>query len=227
LGHQAEEKNMFSKRDFRAVMGIVFLTLSTPAWAQTTNLWNIDPVHSDAHFSVKHMMISNVNGDLGHITGRVEYDGKNLKKASVSASIDASTIDTREPKRDSHLKSSDFLNVDKYPTIVFKSKQVTTSSGNTFKIIGDLTIHGITKEVALEAEIPSAPIKDPFGKTRVGTSATTTINRKDFGITWNKSMDSGGVVVGDEVPVRIELELIKAENANNNTDKNEKSKSNG
>ncbi len=183
-----------------------------PALADNGNVWTIDPMHSDAHFSVKHMMISNVDGDLGHISGSVNYDGKDLKKANVDANIDATTINTREPKRDAHLKSPEFLDTAKYPNIDFKSKKIEPLADNKFKLFGDLTIHGVTKEVVLDGEKTEA-IKDMQGNTRMGANAATVLNRKDFGLTWNGTLDNGGAVIGDDVNIKLNLELVKAKSA--------------
>lgn len=188
-----------------------FIMLSTlslaPAISAQAGDWSIDPAHSNAHFTVRHMMVSNVSGDFGKISGQVNYDGKHLDKAAVEAVIDATTIDTREPKRDAHLKGPDFLDVGKFPTMSFKSKRIVVLPDGRFKLIGDLTLHGVTKEVVLTADAPASPVKDPFGKIRMGASATTKINRKDFGISFNMPMDNGGVVVGDDVAVTLDVEL--------------------
>lgn len=201
----------FKRNQLRTIFSIIIAAqASMPAFAAGGDIWNIDPRHSSAHFIVKHMMISNVGGDLGHITGTVEYNGKDLTKATVKANIDASSIDTHEPNRDAHLKSPDFLNVDKFPSISFRSKKVEPEEKGKFKLIGDLTICGITKEVALDAEGPSAPIKDPHGNTRIGVSADAVINRKDFGINFNKTIDNGGALVGDDIKVELNIEMTQA-----------------
>ena len=171
--------------------------------------WKIDSAHSSAAFSVKHMMISNVKGGFSKVSGTVTYDPKKPKASKVEATIKVATVDTREPKRDEHLRSADFFDVAKYPTITFKSTKVLSASKDKLKVEGDLTIHGVTKPVTLEVEGPSSPIKDPKGNEKVGASATATINRKDFGIIWNKAMDNGGVMLGEEVPVSIDVELSK------------------
>jgi len=173
-----------------------------------TNAWKIDPAHTSAHFTVKHMMVSNVRGDFSKVSGTANYDGKNFDNSSVLAVIDASTVNTNEPNRDQHLKSADFFDVAKYPTISFKSTSV-ESQPNGFKIIGDLTIHGITKTVTLEAESLPPAIKDPYGNLRTGTEARTKINRKDFGLAFDKMLDNGGALVGDDVDITIDVELIQ------------------
>ncbi len=180
--------------------------LASPSLAET---WKIDSAHSSAAFSVKHMMISNVKGGFSKVSGTVTYDPKEPKASKVEATIEVATVDTREPKRDEHLRSADFFDVAKYPTITFKSTKVLSASKDKLKVEGDLTIHGVTKPVTLEVEGPSSPIKDPKGNEKVGASATATINRKDFGIIWNKAMDNGGVMLGEEVPVSIDVELSK------------------
>jgi len=184
--------------------------LVVPALALAST-WNIDPEHSTVEFKVRHLMVSNVKGVFGKVAGVVTVDDKDLTKSSVSATIDTASIDTGVAKRDTHLKSADFLEVDKYPTMTFVSTQI-VKSGNTggFKLIGDLTLHGVTRKVALDVEGPAPQIKDPMGNIRSGASATAKINRKDFGLTWNKVLEAGGVAVGDEVVINIEVELIKA-----------------
>jgi polyisoprenoid-binding protein YceI len=149
-----------------------------------------------------------VRGTLGKVTGVVTLDEADPTKSSVEASIDATTIDTREPKRDAHLKSPDFFDVAKYPTITFKAKKVTKVSDSKFQVTGDLTLHGVTKEVTLDAEGLPKPLKDPMGNLKLGGVVTTKLNRKEFGIEWNKALDGGGVVVSDTVDVTIDIELI-------------------
>ena len=183
-------------------------TLTAPAAAATT--WNIDSVHSSAQFKVKHMMISNVKGEFTTITGSLKYDEENIANSRVDASIDATTISTRDPQRDAHLKSADFFDVEKYPALTFKSTQVSKKVDGELSVAGDLTIHGITKNVVFEVEGPSAPAKDPWGNTRVGLSASTRINRKDFGLTWNAALETGGILVGEEVSITLDVQFIKA-----------------
>jgi polyisoprenoid-binding protein YceI len=172
-----------------------------------TTTWNIDPAHSSAQFSVRHMMISSVKGEFTKITGRAVYDPEKPESLSAEATIDVNTINTREPDRDNHLKSADFFDVAKFPTITFKSKRA-TKGPDGLKLTGDLTIHGVTREVTLDVEGPTPPLKDPWGFTRVGASATTRINRKDFGLTWNQALEAGGVLVGDEVKITVDVELV-------------------
>ena len=190
-----------------ALAAIFLLSGSAVALADT---WNIDAAHSGAHFSVRHMMISNVRGEFGKVSGSMTYDAADPKKASVEATIDVSTINTRETKRDEHLKSPDFFDVAKFPTITFKSRKVEAAGKGKLKVTGDLTMHGVTKEVKLEVEGPTAAIKDPWGMERVAVSATTKINRKDFGLTWNKALEAGGLMVGEEVSITLDVEFTKA-----------------
>ncbi len=168
--------------------------------------WIFDDAHSAADFSVRHMMVTNVKGQMRGVKGVVDIDDKDLTKSKVDVTLDVGTITTMNPKRDEHLKSPDFLDAQKFPTIKFVSKKV-TKSGDGLTVTGDLTIRGVTKTSILTVEGPTAPIKDPWGKTKRGFTATTKVNRKDFGVSWNKALDGGGVVVGDEVKITIEGEL--------------------
>jgi polyisoprenoid-binding protein YceI len=186
--------------------------MSTTATATSTTpatTWKIDPVHSQVEFSVRHMMITTVRGRFTGVEGTVVTDGTDPTKAQVDVTIDVNTIDTREAQRDAHLKSADFFDVEKTPTITFKSKRVTDVQGNAFKLVGDLTIHGITRELTLDAT-SEGRAKDPWGGERAGYSATTRINRRDFGLTWNQALEAGGILVGDEIKITLELELVKA-----------------
>ena len=176
--------------------------------AQST-AWTIDSAHSTAEFSVRHMMVSNVKGAFGSISGTANWDGKNLSTASVQVVIDAASIDTRDPKRDAHLRSADFFDVEKFPTLTFKSTKIEPAGAGQAKMTGDLTIRGVTKSVVLDVTGPTPEIKDLSGGVRLGASATTTISRKDFGLMWNRALEAGGVLVGDEVRITIEVELIK------------------
>jgi len=185
-----------------------FITLAANAIAQQ-DVWEIDPAHSSAQFSVRHMMVSNVRGEFAKLSGKVWMGGKDFTKARVEATIDANSINTRNEGRDKHLRSADFFDVAKYPTIEFKSKKVESVASGRLRVIGDLIMHGATKEVALDVEGPTPEIKDKSGNTRMGVSASTQLNRKDFNLTWNSALDGGGVVVGDEVSITIDLELIK------------------
>ena len=172
--------------------------------------YKVDSAHSSAQFSVRHMMISNVRGGFGSVQGTVAYDSQNLPASKIEVEIDASTISTLENARDAHLKSPDFLHVEKYPTINFNSKAVTSNGNGELRVKGDLTIHGVTKEVILEVEEPSTEEKDPYGNARIGASATTKIRRSDFGLTWNAPLETGGILVGDDLKINLEVSLIKA-----------------
>jgi polyisoprenoid-binding protein YceI len=171
--------------------------------------WQIDPVHSSAQFKVKHLMISNVKGEFTSIKGTLQLDSSDVTKSTFQAIIEASSINTREPQRDTHLKSADFLEVEKFPNITFKSTRVTKKATGEFAVEGDLTIHGVTRKVTLDVEAPSAPQKDPWGGTRIGVEATTKINRKDFGLIWNATLETGGFMVGDEVSITLDVEFVK------------------
>ncbi len=176
----------------------------------TSTTWNIDPAHSVAEFKVRHMMITNVKGQFSGIQGSLILDEADITKSRVEASIDATSINTREPQRDAHLKSADFLDVEKFPTLSFKSSHVARGGVVELEATGDLTIHGVTHTVVFNVEGPSAPTKDPWGNTRIGLSATTKINRKDFGLNWNAALEAGGFLVGDEVTITLDVELVKA-----------------
>ena len=177
--------------------------------AQST-AYTIDPLHSSAYFTVRHMMIATVRGQFGGVRGTVQYDPRNLAASSVDATIDASTINTGEPKRDSDMKGEEFFDIKRYPTMKFRSRKVESAGTGRLRVSGDLTINATTRHVVLDVEGPTQPIKDPMGREKVGVSATTKINRKDFGITWNQVLEAGGVAVSDEVSITIDLELIKA-----------------
>jgi polyisoprenoid-binding protein YceI len=208
-----------------AIVGLT-LTLPTLAGAQTPpapapapaaapkppaapNTWTIDTAHSQAAFAVKHMMVSTVRGSFGKTEGTITYDGKDISSVKADVTIDSTTITTNNEKRDTHLKSPDFFDVAKFPAITFKSKRAEAAGAGKFKLIGDLTMRGVTKEVTLDVEGPSQPLVAQ-GRTRVGATATTKVNRQDYGVSWSRALDGGGVVVSDEVVITLELELIKA-----------------
>ncbi|ABF43589.1 YceI [Candidatus Koribacter versatilis Ellin345] len=172
--------------------------------------WNIDPQHALAEFKVKHMMIANVRGQFSGVTGSLTLDETDITKSKIEATIDATTIDTREPQRDAHLKSADFLDVEKFPTLSFKSTKVTAAGDDELEVEGDLTIHGVTKNVTFKVEGPTAAHKDPWGNTRRGIVATTKISRKDYGLHWNQALETGGILVGEQVTITLEVEFIKA-----------------
>jgi polyisoprenoid-binding protein YceI len=171
--------------------------------------YKIDAAHSTAHFVVRHMMITNVRGSFSNVQGSVTWDSANPALSTVEAVIDATTINTNEPQRDAHLKSADFLDAEKFPAITFKSTAVESEGEGELKITGDLTIHGVTKQVALKVEGPTAEGKDPWGNSRIGASAATKIKRSDFGLTWNATLETGGILVGDEIKIEVEVSLIK------------------
>jgi len=186
----------------------ILVAAITTAPTLAADNWAIDGAHSSANFGVKHMMVSTVNGSFHKLTGNVVYNGKDLKGAAVEANIDASTINTGDDGRDKHLRNADFFDVEKFPTITFKSKKVVPQKDGNFDIVGDLTMHGVTKEVTLHAEPMSPPITMK-GKTKVGTSATTEINRKDFGLSYGGLLDNGGAMISDKVKIELNLELTK------------------
>ena len=172
-------------------------------------VYDIDPTHSGAHFSVRHLMISNVKGEFTKVSGTVTYDPANPSGSKVEATVDVRSLHTRDEQRDGHLKSADFFDADKFPEIKFVSKSVTPDGHGEYLVKGDLTIHGVTKEVALQVEGPTPEVKDPWGNMKAGATATTKIDRKDFGLTWNASLETGGVLVGDEVKISLDLELTR------------------
>jgi len=184
-------------------------TLAVFAVSSFAAQWNIDPAHSSASFAVRHMMVSTVHGSFSGLKGTVDYDPGDLAAAKANLTIDATTVDTRNENRDKDLKSPNFFDVEKYPTITFVSKRVVPGSGGKFQLVGDMTIHGVTKEVTFNVEGPASPIKDGRGNSHSGATATTNVNRKDFGLTWNKALDGGGVMVGDDVAVTVEVELVQ------------------
>jgi polyisoprenoid-binding protein YceI len=188
-------------------LGLALLA-STGLHAQAVN-WRIDPLHSSAQFSVKHLMISTVRGQFGGVKGTVAYDPKNPEAATVDATIDCTTVNTSEPKRDADLKTAEFFDVKKYPVMKFKSKHVETAGAGKLKVTGDLTINAVTREVVLDLEGPSAQIRDAQGRDKVGVSGVTKISRKEFGILYNPILETGGVTVSDEVSIILEIELIK------------------
>jgi len=182
--------------------------LATPQTATTT--WHLDSVHSVAEFKVRHMMISNVKGLFTGISGVLKLDENDISNSYVEATIDAASINTREPQRDAHLKSADFFDTEKFPSLSFKSTHIRRAGAGELSVEGDLTVHGVAKKVTFDVEGPSSPAKDPWGNTRVGLFATTKINRKDFGLTWNAALEAGGLLVGDEVTITLDIQFVKA-----------------
>ncbi len=185
--------------------------MSTLAIPQTEiSTWSIDPAHATAEFKVKHMMIANVKGHFSKITGVLSHAEGDPTKSSVEATIEAGSIETREPQRDAHLKSEDFLHVEKFPTLSFKSSNIKVVGDGELKVEGDLTIRGVTRKVTFAVEGPTPPTKDPWGNTRMAISATTKINRKDFGLVWNAALETGGILVGEDVTITLDVEFVKA-----------------
>jgi polyisoprenoid-binding protein YceI len=196
------------KRIIASISTIIALALPVIASAST---WNIDPDHSNVSFKVRHLMVSNVKGSFDKYTGTVEINDKDITKSKVEVIIDTNSIDTKVQKRDEHLRSADFFDVAKFPTITFVSKKVVRAGKDKLKVTGYLTLHGVTKEVVLDVEGPSKESKDPMGMFRSGATASTKINRKDFGLVWNKILETGGVAVGDDVAISLEIEMIKVQ----------------
>lgn len=175
-----------------------------------TSTWNLDPTHSVAEFKVRHMMISNVKGQFTGLSGALTLDESDITKSTVAATIDATSINTRDVQRDGHLKSPDFFDVEKFPELTFRTTSITPTTHGELQATGDLTIHGVTKSVDFAVEGPTPPAKDPWGNSRIGLSATTKINRKDFGLTWNAALETGGILVGDDVAITLDVQFIKA-----------------
>jgi polyisoprenoid-binding protein YceI len=184
-------------------------SMSANAPQAATTTWNIDPAHSVAEFKVRHMMITNVKGQFPAIRGTITLDENDVTNSRVESSIQADSINTREADRDTHLKSADFLHVEKFPSLSFASTRITRAGDGELEVEGDLTIRGVTRKVVFDVEGPTPPGKDPWGNTRIGLSATTKINRKDFGLTWNAALETGGILVGDEVTITLDVEAVK------------------
>ena len=172
------------------------------------NQWRIDTNHSTAAFSVTHLMVSTVHGAFGKVSGLITYDGKDISTLSADVTIDATSISTNNERRDADLRSPNFFDVAQYPTLTFKSKKATSAGAGKFKLVGDLTMHGVTKEVTLDGEGPSAP-QNGGRNIVIGASASTTINRSDWGLTWNRALEAGGVTVSDAVKITLEIEANK------------------
>ena len=171
--------------------------------------WSLDSAHTSAGFSVRHMMISNVRGEFRELSGTLQLDKQNIEQSSVNISIKTASIESHEPTRDTHLKSADFFDVEKYPEITFHSTEWQNNNDDTLLVKGDLTMHGVTKEVVLKAEGPTEEVKDPWGGTRVGFSAKTKINRKDFGLGWNVILEAGGLAASEDVIITIDAAFVK------------------
>jgi len=192
----------------KRVTTVIALLLLFTALSQAAR-WNIDVVHSTVGFTVRHLVVTKVHGRFKDFSGYIDFDGKNVEQGSVAMTVQVASLDTDNQKRDTHLKSPDFFDAAKFPTMTFKSKKVIKGEGNSFKLVGDLTIRGITKEVTFDCEF-NGVVNDPMGNTRAGFSAQTKINRQDFGVKWNKKLDAGGFVVSDEVIINLEIEAVKA-----------------
>lgn len=191
-----------------AALAGVASALSMPAGAASSH-WQIDPQHSSAQFAVRHMALSTVRGAFSKLSGTMLFDDQDVTKSTVEVTIDVSTVDTREPDRDKDLRGERFFDVAHYPSMTFKSKKVEQLAPGKLKVIGDLTIRGTTKEVVLDVDGPTSPVKDPWGNQRLAVTATTRINRQDFGVKWNATLDGGGVVVSDDVNITLDVELIQ------------------
>lgn len=193
----------------RAISAIALAgALSLPA-AAATSTWQVDPNHSAAQFAVRHLAISTVRGAFTKVNGTVQFDDRDISKSSVDVTIDAASVDTRVADRDKDLRSDHFFDVEKYPTLTFRSTKVEQAAPGKLKVTGDLTVHGVTKQVVLDVEGPTPPVKDPWGNQRAAANASTKINRQDFGVKWNAKMDNGGWVVGDDVEITIDVEIVQ------------------
>lgn len=190
-------------------LALVAILVITPQLALAAT-WQIDPPHTSVEFKVRHLMVSWVKGVFSEVEGTAEIDDTNLSQAGVSVKIATASVDTNNKKRDDHLRSPDFFDAAKYPTMTFKSKQLVVENGQPVKIVGDLTIRDVSREIELAVEDFSPVVKGPWGNNRRGASATTEINRKDYGLNWSKVMETGGLVVGDEVKITLEVELIQS-----------------
>lgn len=187
----------------------LLIALSLRAHAARASEWALDPAHSSIGFSVRHMMVSTVRGQFKEFSGGAKVDDADPTRSTIEVTIDAKSIDTRNDKRDTHLRSADFFDVEKFPTIRFRSTKIEAAGPNAFKLTGDLTLHGVTKPVTLDVEAPSPAVKTPFGTTVRGASATGKVDRTAFGISWNKALDAGGLVVGEEVQIQIDAEFTE------------------
>lgn len=182
--------------------------MTTPILAPATSVWAIDASHSVVEFAVRHMVVSTTKGRFGAVSGTIVLDQADPRRSSVTAEIDAASIETHEPKRDEHLRSADFFDVASYPTITFRGTQVEPRGADRLRVVGELTIRGVTREVELDVEL-HGQATDPWGGTRAGFSARTAIDRKEFGLTWNQALETGGLLVSDQVKINLEIEAIK------------------
>ena len=187
---------------------ITLFILAAPVFTHAVT-WEMDPAHSSIQFKVRHMTVSSVKGDFSKFRGSVIMDDKDVTQMKVEAAIEAASVNTGHTQRDDHLRGPDFLDVARYPAITFVSRKVIKADGDKLRVTGDLTIHGVTREITVDVEGPTAEVKDPGGNFRRGATATTKIGRRDFGLAWNKVLDNGGLVVGDEVSIYVEIELVR------------------
>jgi polyisoprenoid-binding protein YceI len=194
------------KRFFTPMIALFVLAIPVLTYTAT---WQMDPDHSSFQFKIRHLTVSNVKGDFNKSRGVVTIDDQNITNLKVEVFIDAASVNTGHAQRDQHLRGPDFFDVTKYPTITFVSKKVIKADTDRLKVVGDLTIHGVTREITVDVEGPTPEVKDPWGNFRRGATATTKINRRDFGLTWNKVLDTGGLVVGEEVNIYVEVELVR------------------
>jgi polyisoprenoid-binding protein YceI len=184
--------------------------MTTPTTSATTTTWQIDPAHTLTEFSVRHMMITTVRGRFGAVTGTIQLDEEDPTRSTADVSIDAATIDTRVAQRDAHLRSADFLDSETYPSITFRTTTIERKGENRYQVTGDLTIRGVTKPVVLDVT-EGGRAKSPWGQTVIGFRATTKIDRRDYGLKWNQALETGGVLVGNEVQIAIEVEAVQEE----------------
>jgi polyisoprenoid-binding protein YceI len=194
------------KRHF--VLLLACLTLAIPAIAGAA-AYQMDPVHSNIQFKIRHLTVSNVTGTFNKIKGSATMEGEDPSTLKVEVTIEAASVDTGNEKRDQHLRTPDFLDVAKYPTITFVSRKVAKADPGKLKVTGDLTLHGVTREITVDLEGPTSEVKDPWGGFRRGATGTARIDRRDFGITWNTPLDSGGMLVGNDVTIYVEVEWVK------------------
>jgi len=192
-------------RRFAAVS--LAVALLAPAARATT--WEIDPAHTTVEFSIRHMTVSNVRGVFDKVSGTAVADQADLSKATIQATIETASVNTRNEKRDAHLRSPDFLDAEKFPTMTFKSKKIQQGPEGHWMVTGDLTLHGVTKEVVLDVEGPTPTIKDPMGSMRAGAHATAKLKRTDFGIVYSKTLETGGLMLGDDIQVSIDVEAVQ------------------
>ena len=193
----------------RSIMILLFcLALCAPSIAMAAT-YQLDADHSSIQFKIRHLTVSNVMGTFNKFKGTAAVEGEDLATLKVEVAIDAASVDTGHEKRDEHLRNADFLDVAKYPTITFVSKKVIKGDPGKLKVIGDLTLHGVTREITVDLEGPTPEVKDPWGNFRRGATGTAKIDRRDFGITWNKALDTGGLVVGNEVGIQVDIEWVR------------------